>query len=234
MKILVWHSPRVGSNLFMNMLHQTGVCGVKDYEQCGFPLGSIGVTTAENLQEKLSAYEQKQTTDNGVFCCKLSWEGLFNLANQIGDIEPIYKWLETIDYHIYMYRHDIIAQSVSMFIASKRAYFSTMKTEDILPTPEYSYNEIAYRRMRIERYQAEMLTYFEDYCISPYRISYEAFTYNEASIQSTVSDVLTRLGLQCDTIDQIKPQIRKQINPAKETYKDRFLMDYADRMERVR
>ena len=233
MKILTWHSPRTGSNLLMNMLHQTGIIGVANYEQCGFPLGSIGTIKPHKFQDKLQEYEASQTTDNGVFNCKLSWEGLIHLINQVG-LAPVYAWLETIDKHVYLYRHDTIGQAVSMFIAGKRAYFSTLKLdkgETILPTPDYSYEEIAYRRMIIERHRAEMETYFEDFCIEPLRISYEAMTITESSIQETVKLVLSYCGLECDKIEQIRPEIRKQVNPAKEQYKDRFLIDWADRSD---
>lgn len=234
MKILVWHSPRTGSNLLCNLLHQTNVAGCKSYEHCGFPLGSLNQIKADEFPEKLAEYEASQTTENGVFSCKLSWEGLSNLVYQVG-VEPVYAWLSTIDHHIYLYRHDVIAQAVSFFIAGKRSFFSTLKEdrgEIILPTPEYSYNEIAFRRMWIEKHRAEMETYFEDYCINPVRISYEAFTYSDASMHDTLATVLARLNLDCDTIEQIKPQIRKQVNPAKDVYKDRFLCDWADRNEK--
>jgi LPS sulfotransferase NodH len=230
-KVLIFHSPRTGSNLLCNLLHQTGIAGCKSYEHCGFPLGSIGTITKEEFPTKLAEYEASQTTENGVFSCKLSWEGLINLANQIG-IAPVYGWLSTIDHHIYLYRHDVIAQAVSFYIAGKRSYFSTLKLdrgEIILPTPEYSYDEIAYRRMLIERHRAEMETYFEDYCINPLRISYEAFTYNDASMQDTLQTIMSHLGLDCATIGEIKPQIRKQLNMAKDAYKDRFLLEWADR-----
>lgn len=234
MKLLIWHSPRTASNLLANLLHQTGVAGCKDFLNCGFALGSLGQIEASEFLAKLTEYEASQTTENGVFSRKLSWEGLSQLVHQIG-VEPVYAWLSTIDHHIYLYRHDTIAQAVSFFIAGKRSYFSTLKLdrgETILPTPDYSYDEIAFRRMWIERHRAEIETYFEDYCIHPMRISYEAFTYSEASMRDTLATILGRLKLDCDTIGQITPEIRKQINPAKEAYRDRFLIDYADKADK--
>lgn len=231
MKVAIFHSPRTGSNLLCNLLHQTGVAGVADYLNCGLPLGSIGTINLAEFPDKMQTYEASQTTPNGVFACKLSWEGLIALSNQIG-IEAVYQWLDTIDHHIYLYRHDTVAQAVSMFIAGKRRYFSTLKTDGIFPTPEYSYQEIAYRRMMIETHRAQMETYFEDFCIEPIRLAYEAFSYNEASMHDGVKMILKRLGLEYDKIGTLKPQIQKQVNPAKEAYKDRFLCDWADRNEK--
>ena len=213
------------------MLHQTGVAGIANYLQCGLPLGSIGTITPQEYPAKLKEYEDSQTTPNGVFACKLSWEGLRLLANQVG-VLPVYEWLDTIDHHIYLYRHDTVSQAVSMYIAGKRKFFSTLKIdkgEPIEPTPDYSFEEIAFRRMWIERHRVEMETYFEDFSIEPIRIAYEAFTISDYAIRETTKMLINKLGLECDTIDQIEPEIRKQVNPAKGLYTDRWLVDYADR-----
>lgn len=224
-RYLIWHSPRTGSNLLCNMLHQTGVAGIKDYLNCGFPLGSIGETTAETVQEKLQEYELSQTTDNGVFGCKLSWEGLRGLAQQAG-LPPVMAWLNTIDYHIYLYRTDTIAQAVSLYIAKERAYFSTTKTEGILPNPPYDYDQIAMHRRKVEMSRMEMETYFDDYKIHPLRICFETMVGHSRNLQVVVKNVVELVSGETLKLDSIQPQIFRQENSLKKTFHDRMLIDW--------
>lgn len=227
-KFLIWHSPRTGSNLLCNMLHQTQVAGIASYLHCGFPLGSLGEIAPNEFQKKLMDYEKSQTTHNGVFGCKLSWEGLRNLTAQVG-LHPVMQWLGTIDHHFYLYRTDTIAQAVSLYIAQARKYYSTLKTDEILPTPAYSYDQIAFFRRKVLIYQSEMEGYFEDYKIAPVRISFESMTRHHANLREVTSLIANTVSGTNFDISDIEPEIKKQTNHMKQSYRDRFLLEYSDK-----
>ena len=224
-KYLVWHSPRTGSNVLCNMLHQTGVAGIADYLNCGFPLGSIGVTKPHEFKSKLAQYEDTQTTPNGVFGCKLSWETLRKLSCQAG-LTPVMDWLSTIDFHVYLYRDNTIQQAISYYIALERGYFSTTKTADILPNPEYDYHQIALHRRKIEMERVEMETYFDDYRIEPLRVCFEVMTSHSANLHSITRKIAERVSGETVDVSGIKPQIDRQINSLKQTFYDRFFIDW--------
>lgn len=228
MKYLVWHTPRTGSNVLMSMLHQTKVAGVADYINCGFPLGAQGPIERGDFLKKLHEYEDKQTTENGIFACKLSWDELAKLCQYIG-VDYVYDWLSTIDHHVYLYRVDTVAQAVSLYIASKRKYFSTTALDNgvaIKPTPEYNYDEIAFRHMMIQRDITAIQTYFEDFKIYPIKISFESMTRSVGSLRESAGLILKALGQDTEVLNDIIPQIQKQINPLKMQYRDRWLLDW--------
>lgn len=226
MKYLIWASPRTGSNLLCNLLHRTGVAGIKDYVNCGFPLGSLGEIHPNQFQAKLTEYELSQTTANGVFGCKLSWEGLLSLERMIG-LRPIIKWLSTVDRHIYLTREDVVAQAVSFYIAKNRSYYSTLKTdgrEHVEDTPPYNFDAIALEYMRLRTYDVQIRTFLFNYNVPHFSVSYERLTYDAHAMHVILTDVLDYLGLPKHT-DPITPQIRKQTNPAKKAYIQRFRVE---------
>lgn len=231
MKYLVWHTPRSGSTLLCDMLHQTKVAGICDFKRCGFPLGAQDKIEARDFAKKLEDYEASQTTENGVFGAKLSWDGLAKLCQWVG-VQPVQDWLNTIDLHIYLYRFDIVAQAVSLYIANKRRYFTTMRNP-VNDTPIYNYNEIAFRVMLIKRDTTAIESYFVEHGITPTAISFETLTRNPNHLKLMTKGILVSLNQDPDCVDKIEPQIKKQENPAKAEYIERYKREQAKIKEQV-
>lgn len=232
MKYLIWATPRTGSTLLCDMLHQTKVAGICDFTRCGFPLGAQSKIEARDFAKKLKDYEASQTSKNGVFGAKLSWDGLAKLCQWVG-VAPVQAWLNSIDVHIYLYRKNIIDQAVSLYIANKRRYFTTMRKPKH-DTPPYSYDEIAFRVMLIKRDIEAIRTYFFEQNIAPISISFETLTRDKQHLKLMTKGILTTLGQNGDCVDTINPQIKKQVNHLKGEYYAQYWVEHNHRKQDIK
>lgn len=230
-KYLIWHSARTGSTLLCDMLSQTEVAGINDFVRCGFPLGAQGKIEPRDFKTVLNGYEESQTTENGVFGCKLSWDGLSKLVQWVG-VKPVHDWLATIDTHFYLHRMDRDAQAVSLYIAGKRKYFTTLNRPEH-PTPPYDYDEIAFRHMLIRREVCAIQAFFDYQNIVPIPFSFESFCDSLAQLHLITHICLGRIGIELDELPDITPRIKQQANPAKRKFREQFLAEYRARRKGV-
>lgn len=210
----------------MSLLSKTGLAGVADYEQCGFPLGNNVSVNTQDFEEKINEYEQSQVTPNGVFGCKISWEQ-FRVFQQAVGAHIAYVWLWNVDHHILLHRGDKVAQAVSFHIARQRQYFSSLKSDRgqyIDPTPPYDYHAITAAKIEVETYDFQNQRLLDAYGFIPEIVRYEDLVAHRTIVMDSLFKMM---GLPAVNFGALQPHIRQQKNPAKEKYRNQYIVQAA-------
>lgn len=220
-QFIVWHTPRSGSNMLMNMLHQTGVAGVRDYINCGFFVGyADSWNTNTNFEKKCNEYLQSQKTKNGVIGCKSGMFYFQDFRKVIGDYK-VDKLLSTFTHHIWLQRHDKLRQSVSRVIASSTNIWSTLAVDNgtqETKNPTYSRTLIDKFLGKIDDENQAIEDYFASQGITPHVVYYEDIC---KSAPTELRKIIHFLGIT-DTYVFRQATIRKQIDLRKDDFIARY------------
>jgi LPS sulfotransferase NodH len=141
-----------------------------------------------NPDEYIQNVVRFRKTKNGVSGLKASWFQFQNFKNAMIDRTFLYGFK-----YIYLTRHDLFAQAVSLFKATETSVFHTNiqhSDEAIarLRSLEYDYEKIKGWYAHIVRQEKGWQNYFNENCISPLCLTYE-------EIENDIGDALHRVAI---------------------------------------
>lgn len=224
MRVIVWHTPRTGSNLLMNLLHHTGVVGIKSYIDCGFFVGfkqDSSQVWETNIESYFSAQRTVYWNKYEIEVAKVGIDYFSDLkVKGLSSMKTLNVFLKTVDLHIVLQRIDVVAQAVSLYFAASRNYYSTTAAlKNVKNPPEYDEDEITWRIMRIRSDQMRLKMLFLIKKIQPLPLYYEYLSNDPKRYTTELLD-----GLEIDSNDWhfIHPTIQKQVHPLKTQYIQRY------------
>jgi trehalose 2-sulfotransferase len=243
---LVCATPRVGSSYLCSALG--GVPGAGDPTEW-FGRAMLHLRAGEwGLRDPRSATDQPRltasadylrrvrghATTNGALAFKVHWNQVRWCRDELGmDVFGVFGGREDIRY-VQLWRQDLVAQTVSSYIASfTKIYhryagrpnvpieeFAGMRTAE----PEYDFEHLLAVLLELATHEAGWDAYFAEAGHHPYRLAYEDL---ESDLLGTVNGVLGHLGLP--SAAATGSDLVKQRDVRNDEFAARFRADLADR-----
>lgn len=183
----------------------------------GFFIG-FGEGIAKAYQEgAVEAYFRDGRTENGVEGCKLGWDYVEHLNDNLpfGEVDRI---LESFDKHILITRRDKVSQAVSRLIARQTGQWTSLdKRLDV--TPVYDRSRLDYFIADAAGKEASVMAWLSMRGIRPLQMSYEE---NQKSWDTAALNVLMHIDVSAD-VPRITPTLQRQEDPLKREWKERYL-----------
>lgn len=222
MKYIVWHTARSGSNMLMSILHQTGVAGIRNFEECGYHVGYDRRPSVEFWQDN-EIYFDKQITENGVIGCKAGFTYIDNLHKMTRNWNDIKLWVDQFDKHIVLTRLNKLAQSISAYFAGHTKQWHSDSPNTGIEPPQYNHCTIANGIARLAGEEERFFVYFEHMNIDYLHIYYEQLI---DTPQAQLIRIMDYLGIR-DEYQYLPSVITKQLHPLKTEYITRYKRDQA-------
>jgi len=218
---LIAHTPRVGSNWLCEVLANTGLAGIGHVNRAGLFIG-YGEGIKNDYPDNLNRYFADGTTPNGVCGMKSDWHYMDGLARHLGD-DAVIELLERYTHFIWLKRDDVVAQAVSLWIAAWSGVYTSKNAglpgkKDPTQVP-YDAAQIIKRHFRIDDENRRWGNWFNQMGIRPLELSYE---YMHMTMEGTIIDVFTHLGVGRPENIATEFSLRLQENPLKQQFIDRF------------
>jgi len=223
---IICATPRSGSTLLCDLLHETGVCGSphsffrdQDYEECAehFGVSVEGWPDRDSFDRAyLDAVVDYGTGATPLFGMRLMWESLAPLAQRL---ETFYPGLPSDSarfdaafgpvLYIHLSRQDKVAQAVSRLKAEQTGLWHVdadgTERERVKPgeAPTYDAQALSELVAALAEHDAAWERWFARQGVVPLRISYETLS---AQPQATVALLLDALGQDRSIAATVEPR----------------------------
>ncbi len=204
-------TPRCGSNMVSDMLHQTGVAGDPlEYLNSRFIAGYLRLKGRDHsspivLSQYLEEMESRRTSKNGYFGIKIHFE---HMARVFSDTRNFLDYLNLCDRVIFLRRRDKISQAVSLYKARVTQIWSSMDYEFIDPTDPRLSVTVGFDPVAIGRALADVLTqeFGWEALLRRHNIEHKEVWYEDLTLDFSEKsgELLSYLQLS-DFIGQIRP-----------------------------
>ena len=146
-RYLIFHTPRTGSNLLVDLLAHTGVAGINDVYRGGLFVG-YGEQIENTWPHKFNEYFKSVESENGVQGCKVGFDYLQTLDQYLkfGQVDIL---MSGFTHFLWIRRRDKIAQAVSWFIARRTGKWQSNDKPVKSHKPEYDYDRLCWFLTRI-------------------------------------------------------------------------------------
>jgi len=228
-RYLVFFTPRSGSSLLTDLMSSTGVLG-KPGEWFNHDLVSRarntlpgGASTPEEFVQKIQRY---RVSDNGVFGAQLVWPHLENII-EAGCESSLVDRDEAIIVHL---RQNIVAQAISLYLASESGYFHSSQANNARYLPSYSAEGIRSQLGNLLEQECNLSAYLQKHRSDRLRFSfYEELAENP---QQTVNALGKFVGVECSSADIHSPR-KKIATGINREFEERFRAEHADELLRL-
>lgn len=219
---MVATTPRSGSSLFAFLCHQT--------RSLGFPLeyftplnrdlmcARLELGSQTPLPDYLAALLDIRVSPNGVFSFKLHHDELADFETAGGLALPQFEDLRVI----HLERRDILSQAISLSIADQTNQWIDLSGYHMAGESAPRYDRLVIHQLcvALEKQQQAWLSFLSAWDVPILPIFYEDMI---ANIRGTFSAVCRFLGIPTVIPDMSSIAIRRQDDPIKCGWKDRYL-----------
>ncbi len=239
---IICATPRCGSTLLCDLLHDTGVAGNphsffrrQDFVEWAAEL-NVPVAQWQDQQAfdlaYLEAAVEYGTGPTEMFGMRLMWESLADLSDRLADLFPGLpsdnaRFRSAFGHPVYLHlsREDKVAQAVSRWKAEQTGLWHVdadgTERERIKSgqAPRYDAHELSKLVKELEDHDAAWVGWFARQDVAPVNITYEMLSSNP---QTALSVILTALGQDKTNAESVKPRTAKLADKESREWADRF------------
>lgn len=222
---LIAHTPRTGSNWLCEVLATTGQVGIGHVNRAGLFVGyGEGLAKPGHYPTKVNEYFCDSKTANGITGMKTGWDYLDLLDKHFVD-GAVDEILGRYTDYIHLQRKDMVAQSVSWWVAAWSGVFTSVNAgkpdkKNPADTP-YDYDQILRRYKSIEADNTRWRNHFKDRGIKPLVVYYETMQ-RPGGMSATVKRIFKHLGLAKPANIITEVTLERQPMPLKQVFIERF------------
>jgi LPS sulfotransferase NodH len=208
---------RCGSNFLAELIATNRSFGVAaEYLNAKGVLAIAEKKSFVTLQQYLRWLVRRKTSLHNIFGLKLSYRQLFFLV-KYGFVPRLFGEVR----FIHMQRCDVLAQAVSLLIASQTNVWTSRQPEAASPV-HYKERQIVNLMTEIRKANAMFQSFFDVYGIRPVCVSYEELVADPAVVASRALSELGFGGLADLSVDPVAVPIRRQANRLNEEFATRL------------
>ena len=218
--LVILFTPRSGSTWLTGLLTKTGVLGHPtewfNFRMIGRHCAAMGYY-ANNLPDYIAAVTRLRAGDNRLFSTELSAEDIANLE-PAGELDQIFPGAS----YCLLYRRDLLAQAVSLFLATHSGFFSSDSASNAVHQPDYNARGIRLRLEQVLAQENRLVDYLERHSLDAHLLCYEDLV--EAPLE-TVGEVLEQMNesITAEALTSLTGGQKKRIsNQLNTQYIDRF------------
>lgn len=239
---IICATPRCGSTLLCDLLHDTGVAGNphsffrrQDFAEWAAEF-NVPVAQWQDHQAFDIAYLEAAvkygTGPTQMFGMRLMWESLADLSARLAELFPglpsdSARFRSAFGHPVYLHlsREDKVAQAVSRWKAEQTGLWHVdadgSERERVKPgqRPRYDAKELAKLIIELEEHDAAWARWFDRQGVVPVSITYEMLSSHS---QATLALILSALGQDKSIAESVKPRTAKLADKESREWADRF------------